>query len=136
MLSFREGRRRLRRRWYAPGRTQTLRYWLALGGWRDVMMFVVTGLVAVALVAEERIQGDVRETRRTAVQFSCDHDRAQDDVLRALIVASLSDEHGQEYVRQHELAEQLLAPLGGIELTSEEAKVLCDRRFEAAGLLR
>lgn len=55
-----EGVRKTRRKWHGPGRFQTLRLWLAFGGWRDVWVFTLTALVLVSLY---RLQVEAQQRR-------------------------------------------------------------------------
>lgn len=52
--------RRARIRWHGPGRFQTLRLWLAFGGWRDLWVFALTALVLFSII---QIEKEGRERR-------------------------------------------------------------------------
>lgn len=129
------------KRFTGPGPLHGLRLWLAYGGWRDLWLIFISIMVWIAVSNADDAVNQVQEGRRTAIVDQCRGDQAQDDVLRALINSSLKqrreefphrDQSGRTDAQRTMLAEELMMPLGGLELTTEEAKRACEVRLERA----
>lgn len=100
--------------------------------------FVVTVSALVYLIRENANTSErITSGRAVAVMGACRNDQAQDNVLRALILASLREQERRgaskgEQVRGRQLSEQLLAPLGGLEPSQKQLDAQCMLRLARA----
>lgn len=141
--------------WYPQFR---LRLLLISNGWerwgRDLTTFVAILLVFVAVVrsqqavnrattaskATRQVVADLATTRRTAVSDSCAVDTQQDDVIRAVLNATIQTRRlrekrgalGPDEMTTRELRKQidrLMMPLGGLRQTPQEKATRCAIRI-------
>jgi hypothetical protein len=123
-----------------PWRTRLRLRWGKLrDGWdrwgRDFWVFIVTVILLVVGFQTYATVDELAETRRQAVLDSCRYDFEQDDVLRAILNASLAlqrdrpREPGRPSYRESvKLSERLMGPLGGLRQTEEEKAARCGER--------
>lgn len=100
---------------------------------RDLALIFIAAVVAWAAVETQGLVDDLADTRETSIRDSCRDDQAQDNVLRALLIAALeTPDPNSPYTPQEarKLTEELLAPLGGLAPTEAELEARCDRRIE------
>lgn len=119
-----------------PG-TKRDRRWLRDNWYRDVWLFIVTVIVLGAALKTADLAGDFAQGRKDNVIELCRNNQAQDDVLRTILNTSLEQQRVNprtdaplSYEESVALAEQLMAPLGGLRLTDVERRDRCQRQVD------
>lgn len=101
----------------------------------------LTAVTAIGWLLLHKQDGEIALTRQIALRDACRVDTVQEDVMRAIINASLGQRRrleregvtpadGRTYEEARESAERLMAPLGGLVQTPEEKAERCKERVQ------
>lgn len=115
---------------------------------RDIWNLLITGIATYAAIVAvntsddtNQLIQDLADTRARAVLDGCQNDQAQDNVVRAILSASLEqrtrleaqglDQDGPNVGPRERrmLVEELMAPLGGLDITEKQLKLQCAERL-------
>jgi hypothetical protein len=140
--------------WWGPGR-----------GYRDIWLIIITVIVVIAAIQSRdasteaesasstarstaqsakgiseqnrEILVEIQESRETGLRINCRNNTAQDDVLRAVLLASIQARrdrgvNGDRLTADEaeRLATTLMEPLGGLTPTEKQKQERCERQVE------